>query len=54
MEGIDAVASTGYGRYALDVVGSMVIPELKAHVLGVVEQTGLTDFTLIDLGGQDS
>lgn len=51
---IEAVASTGYGRNTLDVVGSMVIPELKAHVFGVVEQTGLTDFTLIDLGGQDS
>lgn len=54
IEGIEAVASTGYGRNTLDVVGSMVIPELKAHVLGVVEQTGLIDFTLIDLGGQDS
>lgn len=54
IEGVEAVASTGYGRNTLDVVGSMVIPELKAHVLGVIEQTGLTDFTLIDLGGQDS
>ena len=54
MEEIDAVASTGYGRNTIDVVDSMVIPELKAHVLGVIEQTGLTDFTLIDLGGQDS
>ncbi|MBO5245455.1 MAG: 2-hydroxyglutaryl-CoA dehydratase [Selenomonadales bacterium] len=54
IEGIEAVASTGYGRNTLDIVGSMVIPELKAHVLGVIEQTGLTDFTLIDLGGQDS
>lgn len=54
MNEIEAVASTGYGRNTIDVVGSLVIPELKAHVLGVVEQTGLDDFTLIDLGGQDS
>lgn len=54
MEDIDAVASTGYGRNTVNVVGSLVIPELKAHVLGVIEQTGFDDFTLIDLGGQDS
>ncbi len=48
------VGSTGYGRNTLDIVGATVIPELKAHVLGVTQQTGLMDFTLIDLGGQDS
>lgn len=48
------VVATGYGRNTLDIVGATVIPELKAHAIGAVWQTGLTDFTLLDLGGQDS
>lgn len=51
---IDRVVATGYGRNTVDIVGAAVIPELKAHVTGAVWQTGLTDFTLLDLGGQDS
>jgi CoA-substrate-specific enzyme activase, putative len=50
----EAVVATGYGRNTLAVAGATVIPELKAHVIGAVWQTGLTDFTLLDLGGQDS
>jgi predicted CoA-substrate-specific enzyme activase len=50
----DAVVATGYGRNTLDIAGATVIPELKAHTLGAVWQTGLTAFTLLDLGGQDS
>jgi len=51
---VDKLVSTGYGRNALDLEGAKVIPELKAHLLGAVYQTGKKDFTLLDLGGQDS
>lgn len=51
---IDAIVATGYGRNTLDIKSAVVIPELKAHMLGAIWQTGLTDFTLLDLGGQDS
>ncbi|GAW91274.1 acyl-CoA dehydratase activase [Calderihabitans maritimus] len=50
----EKVVSTGYGRLTVEVAGAAVIPEIKAHVLGAVYQTGRKDFTLIDLGGQDS
>lgn len=50
----EAVVATGYGRNTLAIAGATVIPELKAHAIGAVWQTGLTDFTLLDLGGQDS
>ena len=48
------LAVTGYGRNSLDIVGAQVLSELKAHTLGALWQTGLSDFTLLDLGGQDS
>ena len=48
------LTATGYGRNTIDIVGATIIPELKAHMLGAIAQTGLTDFTLLDLGGQDS
>ncbi|MDP4160821.1 MAG: acyl-CoA dehydratase activase [Bacillota bacterium] len=51
---VDCLVSTGYGRNTLKLAGGEAIPELKAHVLGAIQQTGLTDFTLVDLGGQDS
>lgn len=51
---VDTVVATGYGRNTLAIAGAAVIPELKAHLLGAVWQTGLADFTLLDLGGQDS
>ncbi|KLU64325.1 R-phenyllactate dehydratase activator [Desulfosporosinus acididurans] len=51
---IDSLVSTGYGRNTLELAGGEAIPELKAHVLGAIYQTGLNDFTLVDLGGQDS
>lgn len=51
---VTEVAATGYGRNTLDIEGAVVIPELKAHALGAIWQTGLADFTLLDLGGQDS
>ncbi|MBE3587047.1 MAG: 2-hydroxyglutaryl-CoA dehydratase [Thermoanaerobacteraceae bacterium] len=49
-----AVVSTGYGRQTVALRGARAIPEIKAHVLGAVYLTGLADFTLLDLGGQDS
>ena len=49
-----AMAVTGYGRNSLDIVGAEILSELKAHMLGALWQTGLKDFTLLDLGGQDS
>jgi len=51
---VDSLVSTGYGRNTLELAGGEAIPELKAHVLGAIYQTGLKDFTLVDLGGQDS
>lgn len=48
------VVSTGYGRQTVKLKGARAIPEIKAHILGAIYQTGLKDFTLLDLGGQDS
>jgi (R)-2-hydroxyacyl-CoA dehydratese activating ATPase len=45
---------TGYGRNTLDLVGARVIPEIQAHLAGARLQTGLSTFTLLDLGGQDT
>ncbi len=45
---------TGYGSSYLRVKGAKKITEIKAHVKGAVFATGLTDFTLLDIGGQDS
>ena len=50
----DRLVTTGYGRNTIEIKGGEDIPEIKAHVLGAVWQTGLKDFTLLDLGGQDS
>lgn len=51
---VGKVTTTGYGRNTIDIVGADVIAELKAHTTGAIWQTGLRDFTLLDLGGQDS
>jgi (R)-2-hydroxyacyl-CoA dehydratese activating ATPase len=45
---------TGYGRNTVRVKGARVISEVKAHTIGAVHQSGLTDFTLLDIGGQDT
>ncbi len=52
--GIKAVAATGYGRQAVNMKNVRVIPEIKAHAMGAAFLTGEKDFTLLDLGGQDS
>ena len=43
---------TGYGRAALKNASG--ISEIRAHYRGALLQTGLKDFTLVELGGQDS
>ncbi|RYD06176.1 hypothetical protein N752_04625 [Desulforamulus aquiferis] len=50
----EKVVATGYGRQTINLKGAEIIAEIKAHVLGAIEQTGLSEFTLLDLGGQDS
>lgn len=45
--------STGYGRFKADVFGAKPIPEIQCHAAGAVYATGLSDFTLLDIGGQD-
>jgi predicted CoA-substrate-specific enzyme activase len=50
----EKIVSTGYGRLTINLKGAKVIPELKAHMLGAIYQTGIRDFTLLDLGGQDT
>ena len=44
---------TGYGKHLL---GKKIktITEIRAHFRGACFQTGLTDFILVELGGQDS
>ncbi len=49
----DLGVSTGYGRNNTDLQNFVQINEVKAHVYGAVHQSGLKDFTLLDVGGQD-
>jgi activator of 2-hydroxyglutaryl-CoA dehydratase len=49
----DCGISTGYGRNNTDLSRFTPINEIKAHVYGAVYQTGLKDFILLDIGGQD-
>ncbi len=43
---------TGYGRRALKNAAG--VTEIRAHFKGALFQTGLQDFTLVEIGGQDS
>ncbi len=45
---------TGYGRNNLKLHNSQVINEIKAHVYGALYQTKQKNFTLLDIGGQDT
>jgi len=49
-----AVTVTGYGRNTLSLRGAQVISEIKAHVAGALKQTGLKNFIMLDMGGQDT
>ena len=48
------IVATGYGKATLPVDGAIQIPEIEAHVQGALYQSGLQDFTLLDIGGQDT
>lgn len=48
------ITATGYGRNLMRFANAEVISEIKAHFKGARKQTGLDDFVLIDIGGQDS
>ncbi len=50
----DKIVATGYGKITVQIENAHHIPEIQAHVKGAVFQTGLDDFTLIDIGGQDT
>lgn len=50
---VTTAISTGYGRNNTDLKKFKAINEIKAHVYGVFYQTGLKDFILLDVGGQD-
>ena len=50
----DRLVATGYGKITVAVEGAIQLPEIQAHVKGAVFQTGLLNFTLLDIGGQDT
>ncbi|MDD3927930.1 MAG: BadF/BadG/BcrA/BcrD ATPase family protein, partial [bacterium] len=51
---VESVVVTGYGRNNLHLQGAQVVTEITAHAAGAAVQSGLDDFTCLDLGGQDS
>ena len=46
------LVATGYGRS--NISGARIIAELSAHVKGAAFQCRSSDFTLLDIGGQDT
>jgi (R)-2-hydroxyacyl-CoA dehydratese activating ATPase len=48
------VMVTGYGRNNLRLKGARIVSEIRAHVAGALFQTGLKEFTMLDMGGQDT
>ncbi|MDD2619055.1 MAG: acyl-CoA dehydratase activase [Syntrophomonadaceae bacterium] len=50
----DCLIATGYGKIAVQVEGAKQIPEIQAHVAGAIFQSSRSDFTLLDIGGQDT
>lgn len=50
----EEVVATGYGKITVELEGAVQIPEIQAHSKGAVFQSKLADFTLLDIGGQDS
>ncbi len=45
--------STGYGRYRAKVFDAAPFSEIECHAAGAIYSTGLKNFTLLDVGGQD-
>ncbi|MDR1159880.1 MAG: acyl-CoA dehydratase activase [Syntrophomonadaceae bacterium] len=50
----EPVVATGYGKMSVSLADARQIPEIQAHVTGAVHQSGYRDFTLVDIGGQDT
>lgn len=50
----DFIVATGYGKITIQIQNAKHIPEIQAHVKGAVWQSSLADFTLLDIGGQDT
>ena len=50
----DNLIATGYGKITVQIEGAIHLPEIQAHAMGAVFQSGLSDFTLLDIGGQDT
>ncbi|MDR2883691.1 MAG: acyl-CoA dehydratase activase [Deferribacteraceae bacterium] len=48
------ILTTGYGRNLLQFSNTTAISEIKAHFHGAKSQTKEDNFTLVDIGGQDS
>ena len=48
------IIATGYGRNMMSFANAEVISEIKAHYKGALASTGLDEFILVDIGGQDS
>ena len=48
------ITATGYGRNIMSFSNAEIISEIMAHFKGAKYQTKKDNFTLIDLGGQDS
>lgn len=48
------LTATGYGKTSVAVDGARNIPEIQAHAAGAVYQSSEQDFTLLDIGGQDT
>ncbi|MEQ8175233.1 MAG: acyl-CoA dehydratase activase [Syntrophomonadaceae bacterium] len=46
--------ATGYGKTSVRVEGARNMPEIQAHAAGAVYQSSERDFTLLDIGGQDT
>lgn len=49
-----SITATGYGRNIMSFSNAEIISEIIAHFRGAKYQTKKDNFTLIDLGGQDS
>lgn len=50
----DIITATGYGKITVQIENAKHLPEIQAHVKGAIFQSGLKDFTLLDIGGQDT
>lgn len=46
------ISVTGYGRNSLRLKGAHVVSEIRAHVAGAIFQSGLKNFTMLDMEGR--